>query len=430
MMKKLMNKLLQNSLLKALTVVVGGAAIAQIINFIMQPLLTRLYSPEEFGIYGIFSSGVSILITLITLSYEQSIIVAEEEDEAQKLLFGTLYIISIMTIAVLSVIIVFRTQIVDFLDINEYAWLYLLPISVGVYGVYNVSVYYNYRLEKHKNIAGATIRRTLALSVFQCVLCFFKLGYMGLVIGYVLSLFCGGTYLIKNIIGTHIRLENARPKEVMHTLWKYKNFPVFQMPTSFVNHFTSEIISFAMQILYTMAQVGFYSLVNRVLSMPISMISDSLRQLVIRQLSVDEMNIKQKRKYMYKLSGVMLLIWIIPLTILFLWGEELFVIFFGKSWEGIGEFVRAMSILYCTHFVAYPLTGIAIVNKKQHKLLVFQIIQMIVVIGSAVTASIYDLKIFHYLCLQSTLLSIVYICQSVVCLAIFKPIEMKCEEKT
>ncbi|MCI8483538.1 MAG: oligosaccharide flippase family protein [Lachnospiraceae bacterium] len=408
----------ENQLVKALAVVVGGTTIAQILNFLMQPFVTRLYTPAQFGMFGMFSSGVSILLIIVTLSYEESVIVAENTECAQKLFFGTIFVVLIATVMIAMTVFAGKNLIVSVLHVKDGKWLYFLPISAGIYGIYNLLVAYNYRLEMHRDIAVSAIVRTFALGMMQCALAFCGMGYLGLVIGYVLSLFFGCASLAKNLIHSNIRKANIVLRDISREMMQYKRFPLYQLPANFINHFTSEISVFAIGILYTADTLGIYALVNRVLSMPISMISEVLRQLIMRKLSLHDMDLRQSRLYMYKLVMVIAIIWIIPLAVLLLWGEAIFVLVFGSAWQGIGKFIRVMAGLYCIRFIVYPLTGIAVVNQKQKKLLGFQILQMTGVIVCSVLAYAFQFSVFYYLMIQSITLSVIYVLQGITCIRI------------
>ena len=52
-----------------------------IVTFIALPVLTRLYSVADFGVYGIALAIVSILSTVANLRLDQALLVAEKQDK-------------------------------------------------------------------------------------------------------------------------------------------------------------------------------------------------------------------------------------------------------------------------------------------------------------------------------------------------------------
>ena len=61
---------------------VGGNAWAQGIAFAAYLVLTRLYTPEDFGLYNIFYSYIDVLIIVSTFKYEMAVVVADNDREA------------------------------------------------------------------------------------------------------------------------------------------------------------------------------------------------------------------------------------------------------------------------------------------------------------------------------------------------------------
>lgn len=53
---------------------------------IVTPILSRLYTPEEYGVWGVFSGVLFILNSFIFLSYENTIVKSNNDDEIPSLL--------------------------------------------------------------------------------------------------------------------------------------------------------------------------------------------------------------------------------------------------------------------------------------------------------------------------------------------------------
>ena len=67
---------------KNVLTLVSGTAIAQIIPIAISPVLTRIYTPEEFGIYAIFTSIVIIFSVISNGRYELAIVLPEKDEDA------------------------------------------------------------------------------------------------------------------------------------------------------------------------------------------------------------------------------------------------------------------------------------------------------------------------------------------------------------
>ena len=70
---KIMTQLNNNASLKHIAMIAGGTTLAQGINILSTPILSRIYSPEDFGVTAVFISMVSILSVISALRYDLAI---------------------------------------------------------------------------------------------------------------------------------------------------------------------------------------------------------------------------------------------------------------------------------------------------------------------------------------------------------------------
>lgn len=78
-----------------------GTLVAQAITIAVTPLLTRLYSPSDFGLLAVFLAVVSVGATLVTLRYETSILVPKENTESANLVLLSLILTGGLSVVLL-----------------------------------------------------------------------------------------------------------------------------------------------------------------------------------------------------------------------------------------------------------------------------------------------------------------------------------------
>src|SRR5690606_33157336 len=83
--RKPVRRFFRSPLLRNILAVGSGTAAGQIVTFAFAPLITRIYSPETFGLQGVFLSLVSILSPVVALRYPMAIVVADDDAGAQRL---------------------------------------------------------------------------------------------------------------------------------------------------------------------------------------------------------------------------------------------------------------------------------------------------------------------------------------------------------
>ena len=77
--------MIQSTFIRNVSILVSGTIVAQVIAVLASPILSRLYSPEQFGEYAIFITIVGLLSTISSLSYEMAIVKQKEEFDANSL---------------------------------------------------------------------------------------------------------------------------------------------------------------------------------------------------------------------------------------------------------------------------------------------------------------------------------------------------------
>ena len=71
---------------KGVAVLAGGAALGQAITVLVSPILTRLYSPEDFGVFGVYASILGIVTVIASLRYEYALPFPEDGETAANIL--------------------------------------------------------------------------------------------------------------------------------------------------------------------------------------------------------------------------------------------------------------------------------------------------------------------------------------------------------
>ena len=156
-------------------VLMTGTTIAQAIPIAISPILTRLYSPEDFGLFALFIAVSSIIASVSNASYEQAIVLPKKNIDAINI-FALGFIINIfITIISLTFIIISHDLIVEFLRNKEISiWLYAVPFVVFLTGTFNLLIFFNNRLKNYKDMARASIYKSIVNAIVQLIFVFFK----------------------------------------------------------------------------------------------------------------------------------------------------------------------------------------------------------------------------------------------------------------
>jgi O-antigen/teichoic acid export membrane protein len=174
MLNRLKNKIIANDFLKSLAVLMTGTLIAQIIGYMLAPIITRLYTPAEMGEFGMFQRVAVLIATIATARYEYALPLPKKDHHAF-ILFRFALKISLITI------LLFLSGGVGFAlmkgkGVDFYLLLMLLIISVFSLAFFNLGTNWSIRKKYFKKISLSKMSNSITLNSSRVVFWFFKLG--------------------------------------------------------------------------------------------------------------------------------------------------------------------------------------------------------------------------------------------------------------
>jgi O-antigen/teichoic acid export membrane protein len=88
----------QNAFARGVSVLVGGTAGAQLITVLAAPLLTRLYSPEDFGLVAVCASLLALIGVISSRRYELAIPLPDDDVEEANVAMLSLLLVAMTTV--------------------------------------------------------------------------------------------------------------------------------------------------------------------------------------------------------------------------------------------------------------------------------------------------------------------------------------------
>jgi len=86
-LRNFLNRLLpKGSAMRHVSILAGGTTIAQGLNVAIMPVLSRIYSPSDFGVMAVFVSVTAILTELSGFRYHLAIPLPKQERYAKALI--------------------------------------------------------------------------------------------------------------------------------------------------------------------------------------------------------------------------------------------------------------------------------------------------------------------------------------------------------
>lgn len=406
MIKKLFKGEFNRNVLTLLT----GTTIAQAIPIAISPILTRLYSPEDFGVLALFVAITAILASIANGRYELAIVLPKTDKEALSIMVLSLVISTMLSVLLLISIFVFYNPIVSLVNNEELAkWLYFIPIVVFLSGLYNSLNYYNTRKKAYANIAKTSVTRSVGLSVVQITLGLLKKGAGGLIAGQIVSQALANGRLVTTVVKDKAELQSVNKTSVLNAAKRYNNFPKFSMPAVLMNTLANNILNFFLPIMFSVATLGQYALVNRVLGAPSSIIGSSFGQVYFQQANRERSATGQAIKTFKSTLKKLIIVAVLPFTILFLFGEEIIVFIFGSEWIIAGQLISILAPYFLVRFISSPLSTTTSVFEKNQYALAIQMTYLILIVVVCLISLTIKLSLSLFLSVYSVIFSVFYI---------------------
>ena len=369
---------IKSDFIKNIFTLLSGATIAQGIAIVTIPILTRIYTPEDFGFIAIYLSIANIIAAISTGRYELAIMLPKKKENSLAILKGTFRIISFISLISFFLILILKSFKNPVTNLIKPSYFYFLPLSIFIVGSINVFLQWFTRQKQFKLQAKTKIIKSSTNSGVNVALgILFSLKSFGLFLGHI----AGQTiqfvaFAMKFIKEEKENLKNIDKIKIREELKKNRNFPYYSAPMAFLNSVSTDLLIYILNLFYSTSLVGFYASANKVINYPLQLISQSFTSVFYQK--INETNKKTKLYLISYFSNLILAtIAMIPIVI---WGEEIFVFVLGRDWKIAGSIAKLLSPLTVASFAMRSVSNIFSLTRKNKILLIWQIIYLIVIL--------------------------------------------------
>ena len=370
--RQLLEKVLPaNRFLRSVSILAGGTAASQIVVAIASPLITRLYSPEDFGLLAVYSSLLMTLGVIASLRYQLAIPLPSDHREAAHVVVLSLLVVIGMTLLVLFAVILFRHQISQAVNIPSMAnYLWLLPPGLFLLGIYQVLNYWAIRIKAFTAIARTKLAQSLSMVVIQ--IGGYTMGPVSLLFAQISGQAAGSISL--GVLAIHSQWElfqSVRPKNIFEVAKRYKRFLFFSTWAGALNSAGTQLPPLLFSALFSPASAGLYILAHSVLSLPLAVIGKAIGDVFFSSAPEAQRN-GTLSDLVSSLNNKLAQIAMPPALFLFIAGPDIFDLVFGENWRIAGEVARWLSPMLYIQFIVSPLSLIFSILERQIYGLVLQ----------------------------------------------------------
>ncbi|MEZ5003988.1 MAG: oligosaccharide flippase family protein [Chitinophagales bacterium] len=345
---------MKNKFLKSFITLSGSNIAAQAINLITYFILPKFfYSPEDFGVLGMFLPVYFVLFEIVNLKMDQSIMLPKEDSDAKKLLnFSCL--IAIFIAVVISILVGLGALVFPAMDKHI---LYFLGLSLLLGGLLQpILVWLNREGAYFKmgNIRVVQAVATFGISILSFYIV--KNDLNGLIIGFI------GGQLFALIMGLWFLPKLSMKMASKDLVTQYHQFMKFGTISSMISTLSRNLPAFAIKYFFGYTWLGYYTLATKYLNAPIGIFSTSIGQIYFKEASVAEPSrLKELTENIVKNIFVLITV---PTLILLFFGGGIFSVVFGQEWTMAGKILQVLILWYWVAYVSGPLSVLLDVKLK------------------------------------------------------------------
>ncbi len=386
--------------------------VAQAIGVLVYPILTRLYSPDDFGLLNLFLSIGGILTLFATAEYQYAIVLPKDDRKATACFQVGFSILCIATL-ICALTTPFANNISALFKAPDLSkWYFLLPVFVFLMGFWNLLNYWFIRQKNFNQISGFQLSQNIVNALSKI-----GFGYAGFLHGGMIisAVFAPFIAIIISILASLKRLKlllKFNKKTCCEVAKTYANFPKFSLPRALVNQVSSNLPILLLTPFFGLTEIGFLGMALTLAFTPISTISRSLYQVFYQRTAERVQKLQSIKSFFHKFLCNTALIVVPSFALLYFILPWLTEFLLGTGWQTSGEYIRIMLPWLVMVCLASPICYISDIFLKQKKALFYEIALVAArSIGLAVGIYLgnFSIAVAGY-CIGSTLVIVAQLC--------------------
>lgn len=347
-----LRRLTSSQFIRSVTTLVSAGVAGQLIQLAVTPLVTRLYTPSEFGIFAVFSAVLSILLVVSGLRYELAIPLLRWQGNARALVALVLCLNAMSALVIAVVVLFWGRAIAEWAHVPDLAGiLWLLPVTVFLAGTYRTFYFWSVRAKAFKTIARTRVIQSAGNAALQVTGGYLAQGPLGLAIGQAAALSMGTLSLSRLADLSALKsVQRSLLRRMQALARNFSRFPKFDVPAALVDEISVQLPNILLASLFSPVIAGYYMLADRLVMRPLGLISQSIGQVFYsrNREQIDHRSIGSNAlRIALTLSAAM----VIPVILMFLFAETIFANLLGEKWRVAGNYAAWLTIGMAAQFV-------------------------------------------------------------------------------
>lgn len=364
---------------RSVAVLAGGALLGQMAVVLASPALSRLFSPEDFGVLAVIVAIITVLSLVSALRFEFPILIAEDEERATSLLALSLAAVAASSVLALGVVWLLGDTIVRVMHAPGYRpYLWFIPAMLCGSGLAMTLTYWCTRKRAYAAIARSKLGQNVIMVAVQIGAGLAGLGAAGLLSGVVAGSGAACAPLARPDWHRDWRaLRRVRLRHVLDVARRYRTFPLLGTPAVLLNNLGLALPTLLLAALYDARVVGWYAFAQRVAGRPIEFVATSVTQVFDREAAEAIASHPERLPRIMARAMLATAAFAVPYTaVLAVFGPWLFTRIFGPDWTQSGEYMRLLALGFITQTSISPIGDTLEILQRQDLYIVREVLRI------------------------------------------------------
>jgi O-antigen/teichoic acid export membrane protein len=378
---------------KRVMLIAGGTALGRALIILASPLLTRLYTPEDFGVLAVYLAFVGILGSIVCLRYELAIPLPVGRRAAANVLVLALSIGLAMSMLLGIATSLAGRPLLSSLGLSTFQpYLWLLPLGLVGVGSYQALSYWAIRRRSFRHIARTRISQAIGQVGIQLGWGMGPNGPLGLMLGALVGQAAGISTLGREAWRTdRSSFRAVRLRGLGRMLRRYRRFAIFGTGSALLNSAVRQLPALLLAAMYGPQFAGWYALSQRVIGMPMLLLGSAVAQVYFGEAArLARQDPVALRHLFLRLSARLLIVGVAALGVLVVAGPQLFGLVFGEQWRQSGLITQLLVMNYLGQFVVGTTSQTLYILERQDLHLFWDIFQITVILSIFLSATLLD----------------------------------------
>lgn len=352
-----------------------GTVAGQAVLFLASPVLTRLYTPVEFGSFSVVMGVATLLATVCALSFPVVIPLASRREDASELLWMTAF--ASIVIAPIGAVVAQWLVVGEDTTLDRVTSMVLTAIIALLLAVWTGARALASREEKFGAVSISGIADSTVQAGGQLGLGYLSTGPAGLAGGYLAGKAAAVGYLL-----WRARPYLSAPRRSLSVARNWLRYTLWVTPTTLLNQASVTAVAPFVASLYGAGFAGQFSLATRMLAMPSALVGQAIATVLFPKVARMTREGRPTLLAVQSVASALASIAWPTFAVTALLGPELFALVFGAEWHEAGVVAAILSPWLAWSLVSSPVSSVATVRNRLSQLLLLGLLEASLRFGS------------------------------------------------